>query len=250
MKVLFIADSSCVHTRRRLEILKDTPGLELCLLTDSESRINGIEQYKLKSKIKIPGLRFISKFFFIRDIISEVSPNLVHVISAHPLNLLVSFTGFKPLVISCWGGDVLRAQGARKNLIYDYIFRHAMRNASKILCVSQEIWQEVDAVSPGKSILQAFGVDLRIFFKRQNLLEIKRKNSIPADHKVIFSPRGLGRIYNINRILSSFARLENQAKDYVLILNSTLRAEGDEERLSEIKSLVEKLKIGNSVLFK
>jgi len=250
MKILYIGEGNSYHLRKRLAyILSNCPGNEIYLISEYSSGIPGVNEKIVRPALNLPIIRFIEKYFIFKSFINNIKPDMVHIIGAHPLNLLPALAGFHPVMISCWGGDVLREQGARGNMIYEAIFNRAITAADAVICVSQNLKDEVDKVSPGKSTVLSFGVDTNIFYKRNNIADLRIKYGFNQKDKIIFSPRGLGKVYSIENIVRAFNLIKKEMNDVRLVLNATIRNENEGRNLEEIRNLADSLGIMSDIVF-
>ncbi len=250
MRILYIAEGNCVHLVKRLSFIKVNYGHELIFIGERSSGVAGIKEVKLKSTINLPFIRFAEKYFRFHSLIRQIRPDIIHIIGGNPLNLLPALTGFHPIVISLWGGDVQKEQGARSNFIFEKIFNKAINAADAIICVSQNLKAEIDGISPWKTIIQPFGVDLRVFHKKNDIPALKKKYGFAQDEKLIFSPRGLAKIYNIERIVNAFSLTLKKIGPAKLILNSVTNSDADIACLEKLISLCNKLGIKDNIALK
>lgn len=251
MKILYIGEGNSYHLQKRLAyILSNCPGNEIYLISENSSGVSGVKEKIIKPILDFPIVRFFEKYFIFKSFIKNIKPDIIHIIGAHPLNLLPVFTGFHPVLISCWGGDVLREQGARGNIFYEAIFNRAIAESDAVICVSQNLKNEVDRVAPGKTTVLSFGVDTTVFYKRSNIADLRIKYGFSQKDKIIFSPRGLGKVYNIENILKAFSLIKNNMENVRLVLNATSRNENEERVLENIRSLADRLGIASDIVYK
>ena len=105
-------------------------------------------------------------------------------------------------------------------------------------------------ISPGKSDLFPFGVEMGVFNLKQNTELLKGKYGLNKEELVIFSPRGLASVYNIPTILQAFSEVKKKIGNVKLILNAYVKNEIGKNQLDKLKVLAKQLNIQDDIIYK
>lgn len=221
LKILYFSDSNSYHLVRRLKYLTDN-NLKIYLISQYENTISGITQLAVDSPIAIPKIKALIYLYKIKKHIRAVKPDIIHISYCSTFNLYGSLCNFHPLILTCWGGDVLKDQGARNSLKSKLLFTSAIKKADLITAVSNQIKNEIDEIKTAKteSILLRFGIDTKIFYNHNRKKELKRKYNYSENDSIIFSPRLPHPLYNIDTIVFAFQAVLKKYPKIKLILNS------------------------------
>ena len=168
----------------------------------------------------------------LRRVIREVRPDLLHAHNVSGYGWMAALSGFSPLLLHAYGGDVLPEQmtGARRH--QRWLSRHAVRRAAGIVVTGRHMVRAVAenfGIEEGKIRVIPRGVDLGRFrpFPRERRGELRRAFGIPEDAFVVLSPRYLfDSVYNIDVILEAFAALTERHPE-ILLLQMHRHAEED-----------------------
>lgn len=105
MKLAYLADGGSVHTRRWLGHFVDR-GHEVHLLSLEPSQVPGVHEHPLARRFgnKLDYLAAIPR---VRRLAQEIRPDLIHAHYATSYGLLGALCGFRPLIVTAWGSDIL-----------------------------------------------------------------------------------------------------------------------------------------------
>jgi len=155
--------------------------------------------------------KLISVRVFARQVDKVIKQYDIDVVHAHSLyyGYLASFLKTDvPLVFTPMGSDVIIH--AQKSRIYRRMSQKAFRRADTITGDSillQKQGYKVGARKDQNYIVQN-GVDSTIFFPKTN--DIRNQFGISVDEVLLFSPRAITPIYNIDIIVESLAQLKSK----------------------------------------
>ena len=249
LKICYIADANSVHTKRWLRYFVNR-GHEIHLipLMDYNKKISGVIYHDSKVKFQaIPKLRTIEKVIRLKKLIKRISPDIIHGHYVSGGGYLSYLSGFKPLVVTAWGSDIYLYP--KQTFIEKILTRHVLQNASLITADSNDLRNE--AIKLGayeeKSYIIQFGVDTKLFHPGYDVSSLKRELGIKDDEKVIFSPRMMKPVYNIDNIVRAFKLVQEHFSNLKLILKSYL--EKDEGYKKYIETLVKKLGVREQTIF-
>ncbi len=133
--------------------------------------------------------------------------------------------------------------GFRKFLI-DYNFR----KADKIIAVTKptrEFLIKTHKINPKKIELIELGVDTDLFYYRKNeAVKLRKKLGIKKDEVIVIFAGTIYRRKNLELLMKVFNEICRSYKTRLVIVG-----EGDKEYMAELKSLANKLKLGNKIIF-
>lgn len=249
LKICYIADANSVHTKRWLKYFVNRGHkIHLIPLADYNKKISGVIYHNLKIKFKtIPKLQIIEKAIRSKKLIKRISPDIIHGHYVPGGGYLSYLSGFKPLIVTAWGSDIYSYR--KQTLIRRILTKRTLQNADLITVDSNDLRSKAIKLgaSEEKSYIIQFGVDTKLFHPGHNVSSLKRKLEIKDDEKVIFSPRMMKPIYNIDNIVRTFKLLRKNFSNLKLILKSYL--EKDEGYKKYIETLVKKLGVREQTIF-
>jgi L-malate glycosyltransferase len=245
--ICYLANAASVHTVRWLNYF-----------VDNDWNIHLITWHKPSAKNPSLNKRItVHKIFFaphrvsiylalfeISLLITKIKPDIVH---AHYLShfgilagLFSRLTGFKPIILSAWGSDILiDAKGFKKFLI-----KQALKTADCIHCDGSRIKQILLewGVSKEKLIMISFGIDTCLFSPTKKN-DIVRKNLGIMDNPVVISTRSLNPLYDVETFIKAIPTVRNYFPNtkYLVI------GQGSEEK--KLRKLVVSLGIGEFTKF-
>ena len=200
-KILMLADSGSIHTKKWVEILR--PFFEIFLVSFSLEKIEGIIciNLDLNKKINEDGgnIVYFKKLWEINQIIKKIKPDLInaHYLTSYGFIGALLKRKSIPLVLSVHGDDIVITP--KKNIFYRLATIFTLKKSDHIFSVAQhmtnEIFKYVKLASNRVSTLQ-YGVDLQ------------RIASYHSDERDInfISTRNLYPNSNIDIIIKSFEK--------------------------------------------
>jgi glycosyltransferase involved in cell wall biosynthesis len=205
----YFTDDHCVYLfSDKEDYLSNQPYMNVNII-ESESLVGRMLNWLNISSHKLHQLnKFLSVKFYGKKIDACIREYRIDIVHAHSLyyGYLASFIkSDTPIVFTPMGSDViLKAQSSK-------IYRNmAMKAFSKATIITgdslllQKQGYKVGARADKNYVLQN-GVDTNIFFPKDNLLA--QKYGIKQDEVLIFSPRGITPIYNIDIIVEALNQL-------------------------------------------
>jgi len=166
----------------------------------------------------------------------------MHIIYSSCLN-------FHPLVVSCWGSDVLI--DPNKSLRYRLMLRHTCRVADKITVETKSVARILNKkfnVPLSKLEVFSWGINTNIFFKdyKKEVKELCEKFNIKKEYKVIFSPRSIKPIYGIEVIIDAIPIVLQKYPRVIFVFLSGIY---DSKYKKKLMKKINILNISKNVLF-
>ena len=226
MRILYLANSSNWHIdlwtqyftkahsvflfSERENYLNDQPFKDV-IITQSEGLLGGFFNYLNITSHRLFQLnKLLSAKFYAAEIDKLVLKEKIDIIHAHTLfhGYVASFVKSSvPVIFTPMGSDIIIH--AQKNLIYKFMAYKAFSKSTVITgdsLILQKKGYDVGARQEKNFIIQN-GVDSSIF-KPQSANKLKQKLGISKSETLIFSPRAITPLYNIEAIIESLSELK------------------------------------------
>jgi len=253
MKILFLGDARSPHLKRWLSSFNKR-GHEVHLGTvypeSARKMESGISIHDISGKGKIRKLNVFWMFRNTMATIRSIRPHLLHAHYVNSYGWVGALTNFHPFILTVWGGDVLPEQDAFKKFKNKQLTKWALRKADAITADAPNL---IDAcVSLGKkrsSIREVtFGIQVDSFIQNPNTPLIKKKFGISSDAFVIFSPRRVDPLMNIDTIIKCIPKVVQKLPKAVFLVK-IFPGQIDEVYLSHIQRLSENLGVAEHVRY-
>ena len=225
MRILYLASSSDWHIDLWVQYFTaehnvflfsdkehylDDQNFENVVIKKSQGLLGGVLNYcKVSSHRLFQFNKLISARYYAYRIDILIKSEKIDMIHAHNLyyGYVASFIKSKiPVIFTPMGSDVIIE--AQDNIVYKYMAKKAFKKAHTVTSDSLLLKKRGHQVGASKSnnhIIQN-GVDSSIFYPQINLL--KKKFDISDDEFLIFSPRAITPLYNIDTIIDSLFNLK------------------------------------------
>ena len=208
--------------------------------------LKGMEYHILKTDIlKFPKVKVLELIIKTRKVISKVKPDVIHVHNATHAKLL-SFSGFHPLVIQCFGGDIFDVQSG----FYKWMTMSSLRKADQIIVTGKHMvhtLERVFNVDLSKVEVLPRGIDLNVFKPYDNKEAFRKKYDLTSG-PIILSPRYLlDHVYNIDIIIKSVPLVKRVFPDIKYI--QLLKQPEDRKIYDYYIDLIERLGIKEDFVF-
>jgi len=247
MKILYIADSTSVHTKRWLGYFREA-GHDLSIITLGKKRetLDGIRHLANFSAYYYGSPYFLPVLFQTRRIVRKENPDIVHGHFVHQYGWLAAMTGRHPLVMTAWGTDILNLPASSRVKIGKYLTQSALKKADLLTATSEHLKSEMIRLGAcaDKVHVVFWGVDIDRFKPDADTAGLRVKLGIETGQTVILSNRNQSRLYNNDVVIEAMSRVLKAFLGTILILQNS---GGNLE--PELKSLARKLEIEESVRF-
>lgn len=229
---------------------------EIHFITYKKAKFKGIKIYlipqqEMTSRSNFP---FLFKAIFdriaavkkIKKLITEIKPDILHGQSLIFSGIWAELSGFHPLVLTLWGSEVMLFE--KYYLPIKYLIKRTLKKADFITGVSDAMRDKAKKIGMESRFMKIhFGIDLKIFKKRDaSRLREKLKIGSPTDEeKIIFCPRSIAAIYNIDILIQAFKVIADQQKVKLILLGQNTH----QDYLTKIKAMVSSFNLDDKVLF-
>ena len=193
-----------------------------------------LPSFILKSQLNSRLIKWDRYAYKAKELIDRIRPNIVH---SHYLTIwgfIGARSGFKPIVSSAWGSDVLLAPN--KDFFASMRLRYTMKNSSMLTSDAKYLTQKMVNLGAQRSRIKEFpwGVDIGNFFPLQ------KKRHLPP---TIIHTRTLGQLYNVEPFLKSIKGISRAVPGLRVFLKNTGPSK------DEVEKMVKELNIKSIVVF-
>ena len=247
MKILYIADSTSVHTKRWVSFFRDV-GYDISIITLGKKReiIPGIRHLANFDQFYYGSPLFLQVLFRARRIIQKEKPDIVHGHFVHQYGWLAALIGFHPLAITAWGTDILNLPDASRLKLGKYLTQYTLKKADLLTGTSEHLKREMIRLGARADNVHTifWGVDIDRFQFDLDATALRTELGIAPDRIVILSNRNQSELYNNDIVIEAMCQVLKSFPRAILILQNT---GGTLE--PQLKSLAKKTGIADSILF-
>ncbi len=199
MRICFLADGTSYHTQRWVDYFAEK-GHQCHLLSLEQGIKIKAPHHVLKSCCPVNALKFILVVPQVKNILKEIAPDILNAHFASAYGFTGALTGFKPLVVSCWGSDVLISP--KKSFIHRLRVKYVLEKADLLTADGQNLADAVEkmGVMRQRIIISPMGIN-------QSLLEKSEEKRQSQKTFTILSARKLEPIYNHKTLLMAASRV-------------------------------------------
>ena len=239
MRICLLADATSVHTQRWASyFVQQGDDVHLITYEAPNTPIEGVELHVIKSLFNSLYLAFIPRHLRIYFLVRKLKPDIVHAHFISKFGFHAAFLGFRPVVMSAWGDDILIIPYWSKFLWY--FTKISLKRADKIYAVSKDIAEKITSnfVIPDNSVeVVPFGVDTELF---QHATKDKTKSN---GKTIVFSNRNFLEVYNIETLINAIPLVIKRNKNVQFIIKGSGPLE------QSLKKLTRDIKVDENVTF-
>lgn len=226
---LLVVGSNTIHVYNFIDLIKDYFD-EVLLLTNEINPKKNLQAIKIDFSLRMQSWKSIID---IRQILKEFQPSIIHIQQANSYAFLTMVAARNlsiPLVVTAWGSDVLI--NPKKSFLLKKMLQYVLSHAHVVTADSDYLLKTAQGLVDKK--LALYNINFGVV--------VDDCPNIDKDN-IIYSNRMHKGLYNIDKIIYSFAKFYNNNSDWRLVIAGS----GDETE--KLKRLVQKLGIDNSVEF-
>lgn len=258
MKICFLAGANSLHSYRWIKFFVDQghdvhwlslygasiPGISL-------DGLNGLTYHELSPALDKPRspysppmasvLRLPGVVKWVRQRLRTIEPNLLHVHSVGVYGLVGALSGFRPLVATAWGSDVLvGGQLAFKRPL----IRYALKKADLITCDAHHMVEAMVKLDANRNKIRVvmFGIDTKRFHPAEKDEILLRQLDL-AEAPTVISIRNLLPVYNLESLIRAIPAVTKAVPGTKFVIGGS----GSEEAM--LKELAASLAVTESILF-
>jgi len=254
MKICYFGPALSIHMQRWVKYFAER-GHEVYLISFEDRKIENVNVYDVGPRVHSPYFSTLLTFIFrirrIKRLIKEIKPDILH---GHFLTYHAFFaaaSGFRPLVVSAWGSDVLVAP--KSSFINKLIVKYTLKKSDIILTEAKVMKKEIERYGNALNIkVIPWGVDIDMFNSTAGSnTDIKNlKRELLLDNSpVIISTRPFFPVYNIETLVKAIPHVIMEEPDTRFILKGHESRGGMEQLKERVIGLTRDLNVLESVRF-
>lgn len=259
MRICYLADGRYIHTRRWMSFFKSR-GHDMHLVSFvplEPTHVRALEDIGVKYHGHI-GAFHIKRFWltlrdlkFLKRVLRHEQIDILHSHFLGSNSWYAALSNFHPLVLTIMGGGDVRGPdwkptGNRERLLTP----HALRRADLVTSWSKVMADTVRTFCrPGTPIeIIHGGVDLSRFHPGSDPYYLREKWKLPADAKIVFSPRLMRPLSNITQIAAAAGEVLKKSPNTFFIFAAP-GEEREEAYESEVRDALRKAGAAGNVRF-
>lgn len=249
MRICYVSSNLNVHDERFLIKFVENK-YEVHVVSFTKNKINErnelyFHNYHLKMEGK--SIKSLLNIYygvkFLKNLIKEIKPDILHAGYTESDGFLSALTGFHPFLLMPWGSDILI--GPKKSIVNRLRTKYAIRKADMITCDAEFVKNEIIKLSgypKDKIIVFPQGIDLKKFNTKVDGSEIRNKLGW-EDKKILVMTRNFHPVYGIEYFLEALPEVIKENPDVRVILC------GDGPLRDKLTQIVTSHSISNYVFF-
>lgn len=222
LRLCYISDPNSIHTRRWVGWFAKR-GHKVCLLADVPLKVPWpeIPVIDLSKFFWAPIMRFPVWAVWLRGYIQNWQPDILHAHRVNSAGWLGAASGFHPFVVTPWGSDVFI--GPQRSWVARLLARYTLQHADCITTISKAISDRVVQLGARSKQLRMIyhGVDASIFHPVATSSaisnELRQSLSLPDHARLVFSPRAVHPIYNLDIIVQAIPQVRERFPEVCFI---------------------------------
>jgi len=232
MRVVLLADAPYIHTRRWIDYFVEA-GHDCHVVSFRPAEVPGAKIHHIAGGEPLGKARYLLHARRVGRLIEQLQPDVLHAMHLTSYGFLGALSGFRPLVISVWGTDVLEAPHLTP--FHRWLTKHALSHADAITATGLHLATETTHWAPAAMPVTVipYGADLERF------IAVERPEGGPV---VIGTAARLSVEKGIRYLIEAFALLRDRFGARV-----RLRIAGDGPERGAIDALIQRHNLRDSV---
>jgi glycosyltransferase involved in cell wall biosynthesis len=247
LRLCYLADLGSFHTQRWASYFAQK-GHSVIVLSPTQMELPGVRVRTIFWKPGFPKIFQLANVFRVLAVLRTFKPQVLHAHFVRMYGWLAALSSFKPLVITVWGGDILKDQGAFSDLLGRKLTPFALKKASIVTVHSRFLKQRVIELGKPESHVRMVGcpgVDKKQFKPGLNTDSLRHELGV-GDGAVVLCTRLIGRLYNTEIVLRAISLVLKEAPSTKFIFSEHA---GDKVYIQQMKAFARELGIEDSLLF-
>ncbi len=247
MKLLYIADSTSIHTKRWLRyFLNQGNDIYLITIGEKKEKIPNVTHVINFDRFYYNSLSFISILNKTKKLIREIKPQILHGHFVHQYGWLAALSNFHPLILTGWGTDILSLPHVSRFKFGKILTRYSLKKADLLTATSEYLKAEMIKLGADTNNIYVifWGINLQKFRPDIDTSQIRQELKISENRQVVLSNRNHIALYNNDIVIEAMHHVLKKIPEALLILQN---AGGNLEK--DLKTLAQKRGIAESVIF-
>ena len=247
LRICFIANAGSIHTQRWVNYFAGK-GHQVHIITSrlGEGYPEGVQLHLLTSLLPQhwKGSGYINSLLWlvqIRRLINRIKPDIIDAHNITVNGYLGALSGFRPLLLTAWGSDVLIVMKQSPGL--RILVKYALRKAEMVICNSETLRRELIkfGTNPDKVRIIYQGVDTQKFSPQRGK-EFKDRLGLQG-RPVVISIRNLKPVCNVEMLIRAIPLVLKHSPQVSFIIA------GDGEQREYLVNLASSLGCSENIRF-
>jgi glycosyltransferase involved in cell wall biosynthesis len=185
-------------------------------------------------------------FFLFKKKIKQISPDIVHAINVEWAGWFSVLSGFKKVVVTTQGGDVMIRQNMNNHFIKRWLRSYTLQNAAVVTYGNDTMLDYIKLWGSPKRVFKYFaGVNFELTHFKTSSHELREELGV-GYRRVVFSPRMFETNSNIDILIQTIPLVKKRFPDVIYIFATHYEISNHSLRMKE---LIKKLDVEGSCLF-
>lgn len=178
----------------------------------------------------------------LKSLIGQISPDLVHVHYVNEAAVYCLLAGFRPVVVTAWGSDILVSP--KRSWIRRRAVRYVVRHADLITCDADHMKRAITGLGAGPDKVQVvfFGTDVERYSPSRRDPALRARFGSRGAH-VAISIRSLEPGYDVESLIRAVPVVLERFPSSIFLIG------GNGSQAGALQRLAEELGVGDSVEF-
>ena len=251
MKICFVGPFSNIHTQRWVNYFANH-GHDVHVISNSPIQDNIFEIKLYQFKTYRTGNYLLNLFagiislplkvIALKKLLTNINPQIVHVHYINELAFYLILTGFRPIVMTAWGSDILISPF--KSKIRMKVLKYILKKADLITCDAEHLKDSMVnfGANPDKVKIIFYGTDVEKYNSKYFNSEI-RDRFVPKGGNIVISTRNHDQVYDIETLIKAIPAVLMKFPDTLFLIG------GSGPLTEKLKDLVLSLKVEKNVHF-
>jgi glycosyltransferase involved in cell wall biosynthesis len=237
MKICFLADGRSYHTQRWVDYFVQK-GHQCFLLSLEQGIETKASHLILKSHCPINALKFVLVVPQVKKILENIAPDVLNAHFASAYGFTGALTDFRPLIVSCWGSDILISP--KKSFMHKLRVKYVLKKADLLTSDGLDLKDAIEKLGVKKEriVISPMGIGPEILKQSQNKEGSEKEFTI-------LSARKLEPLYDLETLLLAASEV---VKNYKIKVRFVIIGEGSQRE--KLFKLLSKLGIQEHLEFK
>jgi len=248
MRLLYIADANSIHTQRWVgPLVSRGEEVHIVAYKPVQRAWPGAAVIDLTRLYNVPKVRFLVWGMWLRHYVRQVRPDIMHAHQIQAAGWLGFMAHYHPFVISAWGSDLLIEP--HRSPLRRTLLQMVLRRCDRLTVPSTLLYRTARelGVPEHKLALIPWGIDTNVFRPEPDDRTATRQElGIPSDAPVVFCPRAVAPVYNLNVVVTAIQLAKAARPDVRLLL---LRYNAEPAYLTRLQEQIEAAGIAPQVLW-
>lgn len=246
IKILYIADSTSVHTKRWIEYFLNA-GHDISIITigKKNEKLRGVTHLANFEQFSFSSPSSLWAILQTRKIIRDNNPQILHAHSVNQYGWLAALSGYHPFLLTAWGTDILHLPQVSRFKIGKLLTKYSLRKADVLTGISNHLKQEMVKLGANEDNTHVVfcGVDTSKFHPDVNTENLRRQLAIRDNQPIVLSNRNHVALYNNDIVIRSMAKVVKTHPKAILILqNAGGSLENDLKQLAYKEGIIESVR--------